>query len=229
MNVSMETSVNNDDIIDGGNILNRESLHFMQYISPCHSMINVLSNIRRKTIPSYDEVVCECRGQSHHRLPMMRPEVFLFWGIPWTIPRPSCPLFSDLQHELDIVETKYKLQEKVHQVTKIELKFKNDLAYRKQILEAAEKKRLHSILQSNKGDGWVESRDKLLEGTASRNEKCTSEGNGCSSRREKALEEHLATSRYQNTSLRDQVSDLRDQHKRLQAKQDTSDEILAMQ
>ena len=45
----------------------------------------------------------------------------------------------------------------------------------------------------------------------------------------KALEEHLATSRYQNTSLRDQVSDLRDQLQEAgKLKQDTSDEILAL-
>ena len=78
MNVSMETSVNNDDIID--NILNRESLHFMQYISPCHSMINVLSNIRRRRLSQAMTRLCvNAVRHCHHRLPMMRArEVFSF-------------------------------------------------------------------------------------------------------------------------------------------------------
>ena len=202
-----------DENVEEGNSLSHESNKYTKYILPCSSIINTLNNFRRRR--QY-QVIMKLWANAMQPLTSPPPPTvdegegsYMIGSLDdptdtaTQTEEPILSTFPNIQREVEIVESRYKIQEKesTAKFLEIELKYKNDLAYRTQLVEATEKKRLHSMLHLNEQiealkTKMIEMKNVHDEGT----EKLIEE--------KESLEEHLVTSRNENTCLKDKVSEL---------------------
>ena len=212
--------LNNEDSIDvenierGGDDRGTKSQDDMKHIISCHSIMKFVSNLRWRRL---HQAMMKLWVNAVQPLPPPPPPTtvdqadgsFVIGSLDEPIDagtqteEPNLSTFPTLQRELDIVESRYVLQEKEFRAKflEMELKYKNDIAFKTQLAEAAEKKRVHSMLHLN------EEISKLKVEMAEIEDKRGTENDNLIGAK-KDLEEQLTISRDKNTHLEDHISDL---------------------